>query len=133
MASSKHRNKRLEHDGNKCCNCGAPATQVHHIVPEALGGLDTLTNLASLCDDCHSKVHGHKACNHADLTKAGLRRTTKTVGRPPVKPAIVRGVREARAEGKSWRKVAEVCGVSLATAYKYGTEQDLVDFAVAAV
>ena len=42
------------------------------MVPEAVGGTDTLTNLVSLCDDCHSKVHGAKAVDQSALTKAGL-------------------------------------------------------------
>lgn len=74
MGTSRRRTARLVIDGYKCLNCGEQASQVHHIVPEAVGGLDILSNLASLCDECHSKVHGTKAVNHSELTKAGLQK-----------------------------------------------------------
>ena len=54
-------------------------------------------------------------------------------GRPSLGDTRRELVCRLRAEGNSYRKVAEVCGVSLATAYKYGTEQELVDFAVGSV
>jgi hypothetical protein len=57
-----------------CCNCGARATHAHHIVPIAVGGLDTLDNLASLCDECHGSVHGVDFGNLSALTKAGLQK-----------------------------------------------------------
>lgn len=72
MGRSKYRNERLKYDNYTCCNCGNPAAQVHHVVPEALGGQDTLTNLVSLCDECHGKVHGKKNVNVGELTRAGL-------------------------------------------------------------
>lgn len=74
MGRSKYRDERIKHDNGTCCNCGAPATQVHHVVPEALGGFDILTNLVSLCDDCHGKVHGRKSVDLSALTKQGLQR-----------------------------------------------------------
>jgi hypothetical protein len=72
MGSSVVRKERLLLDGHTCCNCKSEATQVHHIVPLVLGGTDTLGNTVSLCDGCHAKVHGKKACDHVALTKAGL-------------------------------------------------------------
>jgi hypothetical protein len=45
----------LARDGNKCVNCGLPATAVHHILERRLfpdGGY-YLNNGASLCDTCH--------------------------------------------------------------------------------
>lgn len=66
------RKERLKLDNYKCCNCGEPASQVHHVVALSLGGLDTLTNLVSLCDACHGKVHGRSAVDVSALTKVGL-------------------------------------------------------------
>jgi 5-methylcytosine-specific restriction protein A len=43
----------LERDHHTCVLCGAPATEVDHVVPRAEGGTDELTNLRSLCEPCH--------------------------------------------------------------------------------
>lgn len=37
-----------------CVYCAAPATDIDHIVPRALGGTDDWTNLAPACDACNS-------------------------------------------------------------------------------
>jgi hypothetical protein len=70
----KLRNKCLNRDGHVCLNCGVTANQAHHIVPLSLGGNDILSNLVSLCEECHEKVHGLKLRNHSELTKAGIQR-----------------------------------------------------------
>jgi len=38
-----------------CARCGAPATDVDHIIPKAAGGADDWTNLQALCHACHSR------------------------------------------------------------------------------
>jgi 5-methylcytosine-specific restriction endonuclease McrA len=45
-------------DGERCCNCGSTERlQVHHIVPLAKGGdRFALSNLKTLCSDCHASV-----------------------------------------------------------------------------
>ena len=47
-------------DGYPCCViCGAPATEVHHILPRGRGGTSELNNLACLCRYCHENLaHG---------------------------------------------------------------------------
>lgn len=43
-----------------CQACGMsakPALAIHHIIPVALGGRDALTNLTTLCANCHRIVH----------------------------------------------------------------------------
>lgn len=47
-----------ERDNGQCVLCGAPASEVHHIVFRSQMGLSNLNNLACLCRDCHNKAHG---------------------------------------------------------------------------
>jgi 5-methylcytosine-specific restriction protein A len=37
-----------------CALCGAPATEVDHIIPIRLGGSNDAANLQALCKSCHS-------------------------------------------------------------------------------
>lgn len=39
---------------DSCFECGAPATEEHHVVPRSRGG----TRTVPLCDACHGKAHG---------------------------------------------------------------------------
>lgn len=63
-------------EGGRCQDCGATAEGVgeplhaHHVVPQALGGSNTLDNLRLLCPDCHlgSGYERH----HSLLLMAGL-------------------------------------------------------------
>lgn len=70
-----------------------------------------------------------------ERTRESVEHRRRTGGNVGGRPSLAETRRELvcrlRAEGNSYRKVAEVCGVSLATAYKYGTEAP-VDFALAA-
>lgn len=55
----KIREKRLEIDDHQCANCDkSDSLQVHHVVPKSLGGVDEVSNLRTLCTDCHDKAHG---------------------------------------------------------------------------
>lgn len=47
-------------DGNKCMECGKIncMLEVHHIIPRRLRGSDTISNLITLCSDCHDKTEG---------------------------------------------------------------------------
>jgi hypothetical protein len=50
----------LRRDRHQCQACGIEARQVlavHHLVPVALGGRDALSNLTTLCANCHRGVH----------------------------------------------------------------------------
>lgn len=54
------RKRRLERDGYMCVACldqglYRVATQVDHITPLHLGGVDVDDNTQSLCDDCHTE------------------------------------------------------------------------------
>ena len=52
----------LMRDGYACQQCGKQHTRLeaHHIVFRQQGGKDSLTNLVTLCEPCHKKVHQGK-------------------------------------------------------------------------
>lgn len=39
----------------KCCICRDIGVEIHHIIPQANGGEDTVENAAPLCPSCHEK------------------------------------------------------------------------------
>lgn len=45
-----------------CAECGAPATQVHHIKMIQDGGGNEESNLKALCYDCHDMTEDHAKC-----------------------------------------------------------------------
>lgn len=49
-------------DGCKCMECGKSdcILEVHHITPKRLKGANTLSNLITLCSDCHDKTEGNE-------------------------------------------------------------------------
>ena len=52
------REARLKIDGQKCVMCGtAYQLQVHHRRYPPAWGLETLDDLVTLCDTCHSQLH----------------------------------------------------------------------------
>jgi hypothetical protein len=54
------RKQALQRDGYRCGNCGATENlHVHHIVPLSKGGSNSLSNLRTLCKNCHQKLHPH--------------------------------------------------------------------------
>lgn len=48
-------------DGNRCSQCGyvGKGIERHHILPLSRGGRNVLSNIISLCKDCHAKRHSH--------------------------------------------------------------------------
>lgn len=45
-------------DENKCRKCGDKnKLQLHHVMPQRLGGPDDLFNLVTLCHECHKGWH----------------------------------------------------------------------------
>lgn len=62
----RRRKKVYRRDNYECQNCGSKGgaygnteLHAHHIVPKSKGGTHQLTNLQTLCHDCHRRVHGH--------------------------------------------------------------------------
>ena len=50
----------LRRDRARCQACGIssrPVLAIHHVIPVALGGRDALSNLTTLCANCHRIVH----------------------------------------------------------------------------
>jgi RRXRR protein/HNH endonuclease len=52
----------LLRDGYTCQNCGKKQgrLEAHHLIYRGQGGKDSLTNLLTLCEACHKKVHEGK-------------------------------------------------------------------------
>lgn len=52
--------KVLERDRHKCVQCSSTAhLNTHHIRPLSKGGRTIMSNLITLCEDCHSRRHRH--------------------------------------------------------------------------
>lgn len=52
-----------QRDDHTCQGCGSDGSdvkslQVHHIVPLGAGGSNVRSNLITLCNECHGRVHG---------------------------------------------------------------------------
>jgi hypothetical protein len=49
-------------DGYQCQHCGKDSVRLeaHHLIFRAHGGKDTLTNLVTLCEQCHHQLHEGK-------------------------------------------------------------------------
>ena len=54
------RHQVFERDSYTCVLCSRPATDIHHLVSRAHGGLNAPTNLVSLCRIHHDLVHGRQ-------------------------------------------------------------------------
>ena len=59
-------------DGYRCILCGAPATDVHHVVFRSQGGKDDVNNVVCLCRACHEAAHGIGAKHYRELFKKYL-------------------------------------------------------------
>jgi len=55
----QRRRQVLIRDGYRCA-CGAPATQVDHVIPKVQGGTDDYTNLAARCTACANTKTGRE-------------------------------------------------------------------------
>jgi 5-methylcytosine-specific restriction endonuclease McrA len=54
------RREVLKRDEYKCVLCsGTHSLQVHHIIPISKGGINALSNLETVCRDCHEEIHPH--------------------------------------------------------------------------
>jgi rubrerythrin len=53
----------------RCCRCQLFGIEVHHIIPEAEGGVDTIENGAPLCPSCHA-AFGDNPKKRREITHA---------------------------------------------------------------
>ena len=74
-----------------CINCGQEASELHHVVPLALGGNDIDSNKVWLCSKCHALIHGmdiqKRGIEWHNLQAAGIERA-KQQGKYKGKPKI---------------------------------------------
>lgn len=87
-------------DKYQCQNCGRRGSSrgnaelhAHHIVPKSKGGSHNPSNLVTLCQQCHSAVHGRpigfnntRSSRSSSTTSAG---TTSNGSNPPKHNALV--------------------------------------------
>src|SRR5262249_10551303 len=57
--SERVRNLAKYKAAHRCCLCHKPFVEVHHLVPRAQGGTDSLDNAAPLCASCHGLYGGN--------------------------------------------------------------------------
>lgn len=98
-------------DPNVCFECGAPATERHHVVPHSLGGTKTVP----LCGICHAKIHdvdGKRRTRIAELTKAALdakkARGETWVRNLDTSVAVAASAKVRTAARENWMKESEV-------------------------
>lgn len=98
-------------DPNVCFECGAPATERHHVVPHSLGGTKTVP----LCGICHAKIHdvdGKRRTRIAELTKAALdakkARGETWVRNLDTSVAVAASAKARTAARENWMKESEV-------------------------
>ena len=63
-AWNSKRMQRLQIDGGRCVMCGCVvgngvAWETHHIHYKNLGHEDVMTDICTLCVDCHKKIHNY--------------------------------------------------------------------------
>jgi hypothetical protein len=95
-----------------CINCGAPAQERHHVVPDSLGGRATVY----LCSACHGLAHGMHRADIRELTRQGLQRARsegRKLGRPQaLTPDQQQQVLQALADGQTVYSLAKTLGVA---------------------
>jgi DNA-binding NarL/FixJ family response regulator len=110
----------------ECCNCGAPASHRHHIVPRSVGGTDRPSNLAPVCEACHSLIHGRGFVDHKRLSiegQARARAAGKQIGRrKSFKPEQVQMAQFLKGQGKSVREIAKAIGLTKSVVGRLLTE-----------
>ena len=71
---------RDRYECRNCGRCGGPRgnaeLHAHHIVPKAEGGSHEISNLATLCKECHNKIHsGQLDFDNSDIKHTGMPHT----------------------------------------------------------
>lgn len=70
----RRREKVLSRDNHQCVNCRCEKQlEVHHIVPVSAGGEDGISNLCTLCSDCHRRAHNQRSEPEEESGRKGAR------------------------------------------------------------
>ena len=134
----RKRNKVFERDGYECRNCGSEDGLIaHHIVPRLMGGQDKVSNLATLCEDCHEKVHTTKKIGSKELARRAINERLENgydhgpppfgmeydadghyqVPDPAVYPTVER-IFALRDGGETLEAISDATGVPVSTTWK---------------
>ena len=71
------RKEVLSRDGHQCINCGSTEDlEIHHIVPISKSGTNEISNLVSVCSDCHYHIHGKTPAEKTE-TQATFKRDVR--------------------------------------------------------
>jgi hypothetical protein len=80
---------------DRCFECGSPAEEQHHVIPQSRGG----TRTVPLCPTCHDKTHDlrrNRTDGVATLVREGQERArdeNRRIGRPPYGYEVTRDSR----------------------------------------
>ncbi|HLF76430.1 MAG TPA: DNA methyltransferase [Dehalococcoidia bacterium] len=87
--------KQVLREEPNCRRCGAPSTDVDHIVPRRQGGSDDRANLQGLCHSCHSKYTAETDGGFGNSVRSELKialpnpREALVTNAPPPSPAAL--------------------------------------------
>jgi len=100
-------------NGFRCFECDSKANHAHHVVPYSLGGTRTIP----LCEPCHTLVHKLDLTNHAELTKAGIKRAREAGGRHgrPERDLPIEKIKKLRASGENWLSISKKLDIPYST------------------
>lgn len=107
----------------KCFECDGLSHHEHHVVPRVFGGTQTV----SLCNKCHSLVHGisikgHKNIEHSLLVKEGQKKAKEKgilCGRQRRSSEIIEEIFNLRKQGKLLKEIYEITRVSVPSISRY--------------
>jgi hypothetical protein len=105
-----------------CVACGARgALHHHHLTPRIEGGSDDDTNLITLCEGCHGRIHGVAYKDHRKLHAISMEKAKaagKMKGRDPRAARHATAIHELAAKGWTRERIAELGQVSVRSVYR---------------
>jgi hypothetical protein len=69
----------LKRDKKRCTECGKASSSlhVHHILAKSHGCTDDISNVTTLCEDCHTKHHPYMICRTNGGGRLGTRKNQR--------------------------------------------------------
>jgi hypothetical protein len=102
---------------NFCVACGSrDDLHHHHLAPRVEDGPDDESNLITLCEVCHGRIHGRTFLNHRKLQRAGITKA-REAGTYKGRPATVNELR-IRSHGLGATEIARIVGCKRGNIYK---------------